>query len=126
MNKSGESIGAITRFFKIPTDRCLLIHDEVELEFGQIGLKKGGGLAGHNGLRSAEKMLGSKEFYRLRIGVGRPLHGSVSSHVLGRFTKHELLHLDTVLTQTALLFEKACTTDSIDVIASRHARDLVI
>lgn len=90
MNRSGESIVAISSFYRIPAERILIVHDDVEMPFGEVGLKFGGGLAGHNGLRSAASALGTRDFYRIRIGVGRPVHGSVSSYVLGRFTEEEL------------------------------------
>ena len=126
MNKSGESIVAIAKFFRVPVTRCLLVHDEVELEFGTIGLKRGGGLAGHNGLRSAEKALGGRDFYRLRIGVGRPDHGSVSSHVLGRFASNEMPHLDTILTRAAQILEEAAVSDSVDFVIEQYSDYLVI
>ena len=89
MNKSGESVSAIASFFSILPEHILVVHDEVEIEFGEIGLKFGGGLSGHNGLRSSASHLGTRDFYRLRIGTGRPRKGSVSSHVLGRLSELE-------------------------------------
>ena len=96
--------------FKISVSEILVIHDELDLEFGQIHFKKGGGLAGHNGLKSMAKLLASQEFYRMRVGIGRPEKGSVSNWVLSKFpvsqnTELELLlkganeALDTFLTQ---------------------------
>jgi peptidyl-tRNA hydrolase, PTH1 family len=93
MNKSGESLSAIAAFYDIDPQQILIVHDEVELDFGEIGLKYGGGLSGHNGLRSAESHLGTRDFYRLRIGTGRPRRGSVSSHVLGKLSEAERLAL---------------------------------
>ena len=126
MNVCGESIGAMARFFKVPANRCLIVHDDVELTYGSLGIKKGGGLAGHNGLRSIEKNLGSRDFYRLRIGVGRPLHGSVSSFVLGKFTNEELTHIDTILSEGARILGEMCASDSAYEIATRYADYLVI
>jgi peptidyl-tRNA hydrolase, PTH1 family len=76
MNLSGEPVGEAARFYRIPVSRVLAVHDEVELPFGDVRLKEGGGLGGHNGLRSMEKMLGSRDFWRVRLGVGRPPAGS--------------------------------------------------
>lgn len=92
MNDSGRSIAAASRFFKVPVDAILVVHDEVDLEVGRLQARAGGGLAGHNGLRSAAQALGSPEFLRLRIGVGRPPHGDprdVADFVLAPFEPHE-------------------------------------
>jgi PTH1 family peptidyl-tRNA hydrolase len=72
MNLSGNSLGAAARFFKLPTEQIVVVHDDVDLEPGRIQLRLGGGLAGHNGLRSIRQALGSAEFLRVRLGVGRP------------------------------------------------------
>jgi PTH1 family peptidyl-tRNA hydrolase len=88
MNESGKSIAAAARFFKAPVDAVLVVHDDVDLEEGRLQARLGGGLAGHNGLRSIAQGLGSHEFLRLRIGVGRPGRGdrrSVADYVLAPF-----------------------------------------
>jgi PTH1 family peptidyl-tRNA hydrolase len=88
MNESGRSIVAAARFFKVPADAVLVVHDDVDLEEGRLQARAGGGLAGHNGLRSIAHDLGSQEFLRLRIGVGRPGRGdgrSVADFVLAPF-----------------------------------------
>ncbi len=74
MNRSGQAVGALIRFFRIPVEQILVVHDELDLEPGTIRLKKGGGHGGHNGLRDLISHLGSKDFYRLRIGIGHPGH----------------------------------------------------
>lgn len=74
MNLSGDSVGKAARFYRVDVEDIVAIHDEVELPFGTIRLKQGGGLGGHNGLRSLEKALGSRGFWRVRVGVGRPPH----------------------------------------------------
>ena len=92
MNESGRSVGAATRFFKVEPERLLVVHDDVDLEPGRLQARAGGGLAGHNGLRSLAQDLGSQEFERLRIGVGRPGRGdprSVSDWVLSRFAPED-------------------------------------
>ncbi len=72
MNRSGQSVGALMRYHKINSDEVLVVHDELDFEVGIVKLKKGGGHAGHNGLRDIILHLDSSDFYRLRIGVGRP------------------------------------------------------
>jgi PTH1 family peptidyl-tRNA hydrolase len=92
MNESGRSLGAAARFFKVDPDALLVVHDDVDLEPGRLQARLGGGLAGHNGLRSIAQTLGSKDFLRLRIGVGRPGRGdrrSVSDYVLAPFDVEE-------------------------------------
>jgi PTH1 family peptidyl-tRNA hydrolase len=75
MNDSGRSVQAAMRFFKLTPDAVLVIHDEADLDVGRLQVRRGGGLAGHNGLRSVAAHLGTPEFLRLRVGVGRPERG---------------------------------------------------
>lgn len=77
MNRSGQSVGKIARYYKLVPEDILVVHDELDFDPGVVRLKKDGGHAGHNGLRDIIAHLGSKEFYRLRIGIGRPLDGKV-------------------------------------------------
>jgi PTH1 family peptidyl-tRNA hydrolase len=88
MNDSGISVGAATRFFKLPLEAVVVMHDEVDLAAAKIRVKKGGGDAGNNGLRSITSVLGP-DYRRVRIGVGRPTGegGRVYNHVLGNFSK---------------------------------------
>ncbi len=88
MNESGRSVQPAVKFFKVEPESLLVVHDEVDLELGRLQARLGGGLAGHNGLRSVAKSLGTPEFTRLRIGVGRPERGDprpVADWVLTRF-----------------------------------------
>jgi PTH1 family peptidyl-tRNA hydrolase len=75
MNDSGRSVAAALRFYKLPPERLLVVHDEIDLQLGDVRAKLGGGLAGHNGLRSLAQHLGTQEFARVRLGVGRPERG---------------------------------------------------
>ena len=89
MNESGRSVGAAARFFKVEPEDLVVVHDEVDLEPGRLQARLGGGLAGHNGLRSVAQHLGTPEFGRLRIGVGRPERGDprpVADFVLSEFS----------------------------------------
>ena len=100
MNLSGESVSPLCQFFKINPDEILVVQDELDLPFGQIHFKKGGGLAGHNGLKSIAKHLGTQDFYRLRVGIGRPYRGSVSSWVLSKFPASMDMELGIVMEKT--------------------------
>jgi PTH1 family peptidyl-tRNA hydrolase len=88
MNDAGRSVGPARGVFKLPLERVLVVHDEIDLPFGDVRTRLGGGLAGHNGLKSLKRELGSADFMRVRVGVGRPDSTDpeiVSAYVLGRF-----------------------------------------
>lgn len=94
MNLSGISVGELCSFYKIAPSSLLVLHDEVELSLGTISLKYSGGLAGHNGLRSIKNTLASQDFWRLRIGIGRPAPKSeknidMASYVLSKFSSED-------------------------------------
>jgi PTH1 family peptidyl-tRNA hydrolase len=101
MNLSGKSAAAALNFYKIDIEKTLIIHDDLELPFGQFAWKTGGGLAGNNGLKSIRDSLGSAGFRRLRLGIGRPTRGSVQSWVLGRFEPDEEAILPLILERAA-------------------------
>ena len=85
MNRSGQSVAALARFYKIPLENILVVHDELDLSPGTARLKRGGGHGGHNGLRDIVAQMGGKEFIRLRIGIGHPGNSKqVSNYVLSR------------------------------------------
>ncbi|HAF86408.1 MAG TPA: aminoacyl-tRNA hydrolase [Sphaerochaeta sp.] len=102
MNESGKAVRACCDFFNFKSEEILVVHDDLELPFGTFRVQKGGGLAGHNGLKSIKNHLGDDGFFRLRFGIGRPQRGSVASYVLLPFSKEEAPLLP-------LLFEKANT-----------------
>ena len=90
MNESGNSVGPARGALGVPLERVVAVHDEIDLPFGRIEVRLGGGLAGHNGLKSLKQGLGSADFRRIRVGVGRPDTTDpevVSAHVLGRFSE---------------------------------------
>jgi len=92
MNESGRSVVAAANFFKVEPDAILVVHDEGDLDLGRLQARKGGGLAGHNGLRSISQHLGTQEFLRLRVGVGRPERGdrrTLADFVLSDFEAHD-------------------------------------
>jgi PTH1 family peptidyl-tRNA hydrolase len=92
MNDSGRSVGSAASFFKVDPDAVLIVHDEGDFDLGRLELKYGGGLAGHNGLRSIAQHLKTQDFLRLRIGVGRPERGDprpLADYVLSDFEPHD-------------------------------------
>ncbi len=92
MNLSGRSVAPAVRFFKVPPEQLLVVHDEGDFDLGRLQARAGGGLAGHNGLRSIAQDLGTQDFLRLRIGVGRPERGDprpLADYVLSNFDPHD-------------------------------------
>ncbi|MDR2551768.1 MAG: aminoacyl-tRNA hydrolase [Treponema sp.] len=126
MNLSGRSVRAAAGFYKIPPGEIIAVHDELELPLGTLSLKSGGGLGGHNGLRSMKEELGTPEFWRLRIGIGRPAgsrppgaggppvkgcseggSGEIAGWVLSNFTPEEEGPLTRTLAAAAELLARA-------------------
>jgi len=93
MNLSGRSVAEALRFHKLEPADIIVIHDELDIPFGQIKFKAGGGHGGHNGLRSLHQELGGGGYNRLRIGIGRPAHGNMADYVLTNFSKDEMITL---------------------------------
>ncbi|RKQ71234.1 peptidyl-tRNA hydrolase [Litorimonas taeanensis] len=97
MNESGQSVQAAMSFYKVPLENVCVFHDELDLDFGKVRLKVGGGIAGHNGLRSIKQHCGN-EYRRVRIGIDHPGHkDKVHSHVLSDFRKDEINMRDDIL-----------------------------
>ncbi len=106
MNRSGRAVQKVLKHREIDPDKILVIHDELDLPLGRMRFKQGGGLAGHNGLRSLAAVLGSRDFHRLRLGIGRPeANQDVVSYVLGRFAPDEVVAVQEIcsLTRKALI-----------------------
>ena len=102
MNESGRSVSAAARFFKLEPDAVLVVHDEGDFDLGRLQARHGGGLGGHNGLRSIAQHLKTQDFLRLRIGVGRPERGDprpLADFVLSDFEPHE--DAETIVTRAA-------------------------
>ncbi|GAM10109.1 peptidyl-tRNA hydrolase [Geobacter sp. OR-1] len=97
MNLSGRSVSPALHYHKLTLDDLIVIHDDLDIPFGQIKLKKGGGHGGHNGLRSLMQELGSGEFTRIRVGIGRPGFGDCADYVLSPFSKAEMAGLPDLL-----------------------------
>ena len=119
MNESGRSIAAAARFFKVAPEGVLVVHDDVDLGVGRLQARLGGGLAGHNGLRSIASALGTQDFLRLRIGVGRPARGDrrpVADYVLSPFEPED--DVDALVARAADAVE-SLVTDGLDITQRR-------
>jgi peptidyl-tRNA hydrolase, PTH1 family len=125
MNASGESVSAAARFFKVAPEDLLVVHDELDLSFGRLQLKKGGGTGGHNGLESIVEQLGTTEFARLRFGIGKPQGPNakkrVVGHVLHDFSAEEKEALPPLL-ERAVDMARAWLTLGLAEAMNRHNR----
>ena len=111
MNLSGKSVQAVKQFFKIETENIIVIHDDIDLPFGAVRFKRGGGHGGHNGLKSLDAMI-SKAYIRVRIGVGKPEHKSqVADYVLHDFSQNEVPCLERLIEHVANACKKVIEYD---------------
>lgn len=102
MNDSGRAVGSLRSYYKVGSEDLLVLHDDIDLAFGRLRLQKAGGSGGHNGIRSLEQHLGTKDFWRLKLGVGRPPgNQDPAQHVLKRFTKAERSEVDLMVDDAA-------------------------
>jgi PTH1 family peptidyl-tRNA hydrolase len=102
MNEAGGPVSALAVYTKTPVDHLVAVHDDLDLEFGTVRVKQGGGDGGHNGLRSLRRSLGSGDFYRARVGIGRPPGlQDPADYVLSRFTAAQRRNLSEIITRTA-------------------------
>jgi len=106
MNRSGSSVVVMMQFYKLKVDELLVVHDELDFDVGMVKLKQGGGHAGHNGLRDIIAHLGSNDFSRIRLGIGRPLSGrSVSDYVLSKLDSDTFAVLESKYSEIERLIE---------------------
>ena len=121
MNLSGRSVLAVRQFFKIETEEIVVIHDDIDLPFGALRFKQGGGHGGHNGLRSIDEMIG-REYYRVRFGVGKPEYKSqVIDYVLHDFSPEEMVVLDDRIDHAAQAC-RALTEKPFDQVRTHYSR----
>ena len=117
MNGSGESVQPAAAFYKLPAEAITAFHDELDLVPGKVRVKQGGGAAGHNGLRSMDRALGTPDYWRVRLGIGHPGHKDrVLGHVLGNFAKADQAWLDGLL---------EAVSDAAPLLAERRAEDFM-
>lgn len=120
MNLSGRSVQSVKHFFKVELEDIIVIHDDIDLPFGAVRFKRGGGHGGHNGLKSLDMHI-TKEYLRVRIGVGKPTHKSqVSDYVLHDFSQDEMTILNTLIAHVA----KACSllaTEELNEVKSNYS-----
>ena len=102
MNDSGRAVGSLRSYYKIDSEDLLVLHDDIDLAFGRLRLQRAGGSGGHNGIRSLEQHLGTKDFWRLKLGVGRPPgNQDPAQYVLRRFSKNERSEVDLLIGDAA-------------------------
>ena len=119
MNLSGRSVASVKKFYKI--DDVVVIHDDLDLPFGALRFKVGGGHGGHNGLKSTDAMIG-KEYLRVRVGIGRPAHkGEVTAFVLGKYDEAQQEQLKAQIAQTADAIEALWKGGSWEDVASKYS-----
>jgi len=117
MNLSGNSIQAVKKFYKV--DEVVVIHDDLDLPFGTLRFKHGGGHGGHNGLKSTDEMIG-REYTRVRLGIGKPQHkGEVASYVLSDFSSAEAEHLSSWISHACEAIE-SLLEDSLEDVSSKY------
>ncbi len=97
MNLSGTAVAPVSHFYRLPPERIVVVHDELDLPLGRLRLKVGGGTAGHKGLDSLVACLGSRDFVRLRLGIGKPERGETVDHVLRPFSREEVPLVEAVI-----------------------------
>ena len=122
MNLSGDSVAELARFHQIGIDEILVIHDELEMAFGSFGFKLGGGLGGHNGLRSMEARFGTRDFRRMRFGIGRPAHDDVAAYVLEDFDRAEREALECGVFPKAGAALELCMREGFDAAFAKYQK----
>jgi len=124
MNRSGQCVGALARFYKLEAQEILVLHDELDLFPGQVKVKQGGGHAGHNGLRDIQSVLGSADFWRLRLGIGHPrtlnLTQEVADFVLHQPRREDQIAIDDCLTRCRAVMPLFLAGDFVRATAQLH------
>lgn len=121
MNRSGQAVAALARYFSVPLEQILVIHDELDLPAGQVRLKQGGGHAGHNGLRDIMSALGGPNFWRLRIGIDHPQdRAKVVDYVLNRPAKQDLEAIEAGIDRALALLPDLLAGDYLRVMNQLH------
>lgn len=122
MNNSGAPVAVLRDFFKVPAERIIVVHDELDIGYGSLRLKRGGGDNGHNGLRSITKLIGSPEYLRVRFGIGRPPgRQDPADYVLKDFSSAEKKDLDFLVDKAADAVEALLSADLATVQNTFHA-----
>ena len=122
MNESGGPVSALLRFFSVPVERLVVVHDELDIDAGTVRLKRGGGEGGHNGLRSVSASLGTKDYHRVRVGIGRPPgRMDAADFVLRDFSPTERKELPFVLDEAADAVESLVALGLLDAQQRVHA-----
>ncbi|MBG6192113.1 PTH1 family peptidyl-tRNA hydrolase [Arthrobacter sp. CAN_A212] len=122
MNLSGGPVGALCRFYDIPAERVIAVHDEIDIDFNTVKLKAGGGEGGHNGLRDISKVLGTKDYLRIRVGVGRPPgRQDAADHVLRDFGTVEKKELGFLVEDAADAVESLITEGLVSAQQKYHS-----
>lgn len=119
MNLSGDSVQRAMRFFRVPIERILVVHDELDLPYETVRLKRGGGSAGHNGLKSITRQCGGPDYCRLRVGIGRPEGQRVESYVLSDFSQIDKSRLPDVV-DLAVDMVESWVRDGVDATMNRY------
>ena len=122
MNLSGQPVQSVVRFFQLPIDALLCVHDELDLPWRTVRLKKGGGSGGHNGLRSIVMECGSEDFNRCRVGIGRPSEDRVTGYVLSDFDRSELAELGDVIESAAQSVQTSIEHGVLEAMNRHHRR----
>lgn len=119
MNLSGEAVAPIMDYYNVNPEDLIVLYDDLDLEQGQVRLRQKGSAGGHNGMKSIIKMLGTDQFKRIRIGVGRPTNGmTVPDYVLQRFSNDEMVTMEKVIEHAARAIEKFVETSRFDHVMS--------
>ena len=122
MNLSGRAVGVLQKFFKVSSENIIVFHDDIDLKFAQLRIKKGGGNAGHNGLKSIDGIIG-RDYWRVRIGIGRPENPefSVASYVLGNFSRDENETIESICIGIANNLSSLLSENKISTLTSKKS-----